>query len=124
MMECMPWKGAIGPKGEPRLDRGIGGTVLVHRLVWEAQYGPVPDGYAVHHECQNRRCVNPHHLAVMPHGEHTSYHKKGVASVLCKSGHHLSGDNVYITPDNRRQCRECGRRRNRAASRKRHPKSQ
>lgn len=28
---------------------------------------------------------------------------------LCKRGHPLSGDNLYVTPDGRRQCRTCHR---------------
>ena len=32
----------------------------------------------------------------------------------CKRGHGLVGDNLYVTPDNRRQCRDCQNARSRA----------
>jgi HNH endonuclease len=45
--------------------------VAVHRLMWECQYGPIPEGCHLHHRCGNPRCVNPSHLQPMTPSEHS-----------------------------------------------------
>lgn len=54
---CWEWTGAIDQNGYGRL-----GGPLVHRLVYAAIYGPIPDGLFVCHHCDNRRCWRPEHL--------------------------------------------------------------
>lgn len=60
---CRLWKGATSKNGygvlyssEHRKSR------LTHRLSYELQVGPIPDGMKVLHKCDVRRCIEPQHL--------------------------------------------------------------
>lgn len=65
--ECWPWKAARDPNGYGRITTGSkrDGTKvasLAHRVAWEVNVGPIPDGKHVLHRCDNPPCCNPTHL--------------------------------------------------------------
>lgn len=97
----------------------------VHRVIYEAIIGPVPEGLVLHHECRNRRCANPAHLEVCGVMENTLkdhpdlFGKAGRNKTHCKHGHPFSGENLRMTPDGRRSCRMCARMKNRVQSARR-----
>ena len=47
---------------------------LAHRLAYETEHGPIPQGMVVHHLCRQPACIRVSHLALMTHGEHTTLH--------------------------------------------------
>lgn len=61
--ECWVWTGNRNPKGYGQFSRTRQqGRILAHRMAWEFEYGPIPEGLFVLHKCDNPPCVNPAHL--------------------------------------------------------------
>lgn len=103
-----------------QLDRGGYGRVrvddrqrcaLAHKAIYEACVGPVPEGFELHHECENPRCVRIDHFVLVTkadHGRLSMAHKTVRDS--CPHGHPFDAENTYIPPGRRdRQCRACRR---------------
>ena len=61
--ECWLWTGAHNQNGYGRF-RANGTVALSHRVAYEIEYGPIPDGLVVRHACDTKACCNPQHLIV------------------------------------------------------------
>lgn len=102
---CWDWVGYVTRHGYGNFGHGIAGlTMRAHKLAWEWENGPVPEGLVLDHLCRNRKCVRPEHLepatprinALRGIGPTALNSRKS----KCKKGHALSEN---------RECRVCRR---------------
>ena len=92
-------------------------NLYVHRVMYENFVGPITEGLEVDHLCFTPECINPDHLEPVT-GTVNNERKYGKG--LCKRGHKLTPDNVYITVQDKvtgrtsKSCKICNQMRSRA----------
>lgn len=106
---CWVWQRARTTAGYGTLTLD-GKTRYAHRVFYEGYVADIPQGFDLDHLCRNPACCNPDHLQPVTHAENMRRARRSI----CKRGHLLTDDNVYVAPDGARQCRECNRIRGRA----------
>lgn len=118
---CWLWLG-------PMRSNGYGFLVIsekmpsAHRLIYEAEVGPIPPSLVLDHLCRNPSCVNPDHLEPVTQAENCRRGNVGqnnARKTHCPSGHEYTHDNTLISTDGKRRCRTCMRKRD-LARRKSH----
>lgn len=80
---CWLWQGPPSGSGHGQV-RSNGRLEMVHRVVWEALVGPIPDEVLHHRETCPKRCVNPAHLTPMSSAAHSTHHS---TRDTCSKGH-------------------------------------
>jgi len=65
---CWVWQRAKTELGYG-VARADGKNQYAHRMMYEREVGPIPDGLSLDHLCRNPSCVNPAHLEPVTHGE-------------------------------------------------------
>lgn len=109
--DCWDWEGELSHNGYGRYTYGYVGysrqTQAAHRWAFQQFVRLLDDEESLDHLCENRRCVNPDHLEPVSVAENNRRAKAKLTE--CKHGHPLSGDNLYVTPNGRRNCKTCRR---------------
>lgn len=67
--KCWNWNGALSNNGYPQTVTN-GKKVGAHRVAFVERFGEPPAGFHVHHQCENRTCVNPDHLEALSPSDH------------------------------------------------------
>lgn len=59
---------------------------LLHRLIYENTYGPIPEGYIIHHIDGNKENNSPENLVMMSKTEHHTLHHWGSGRIDAAGG--------------------------------------
>lgn len=75
---CWVWQGPKSKDGyyQIKVSRK---RILVHRWMYEKEFGPIPNGLFLDHLCRNPKCVNPMHLEPVTHTENL---RRGLSTKL------------------------------------------
>lgn len=123
---CLRWQG-------PHHTDGYGVVSshgLAHRIAWEREVGPIPEGLQIDHVkargCVYNDCVEIEHLEPVTGAENVQ--RQGIvqdrkARTHCPRGHEYTPDNTLIKPGRngrgeRRECKRCRYDRNNARAKK------
>jgi hypothetical protein len=93
---CWEWT-TRGPGGYGRFKAG-GKNLLAHRVSWEINVGPIPDGLLVLHRCDNPPCIRPSHLFVGTQKDNLRDMQakgRGLSQVHQKAIRHPTGDDHW-----------------------------
>jgi hypothetical protein len=87
-------------------------TEYAHRIAWELQVGPIPDGLWIDHKCRNRACVNVEHLRLVTPRQNALENNScptaiNAAKTRCDHGHPFDDANTRHLAGGGRNCRAC-----------------
>lgn len=102
---CVLWD---GPKDKDGY--GFHGRSRAHIVAYEAEFGPVPEGFELDHLCRRRNCIALHHLEPVTKAENQKrkswrYRAK---RTHCFKGHDMKANRI-ITNEGGVVCRQCNR---------------
>jgi hypothetical protein len=107
---CWIWMRARTPDGYGRV--GVDHKIrFAHRVAYELEVGPIPDGLILDHLCRRPMCVNPRHLEPVTQRENIirgrSLVARNAAATHCVHGHPFDDANTYRRANGGRACRAC-----------------
>lgn len=112
--DCWIWLGGKSSSGYGAFAPAFKERYVAHRFSYELVVGPIPANCDMDHLCRNPPCVNPAHLEPVSHAENCrrgmGFSGRNARKVQCDAGHDLDGDNLYLDPKGRRQCKTCRNR--------------
>lgn len=105
---CWDWTGYHLASGYATINTG-GRTTTAHRHAYELFVAPIPSDLDADHLCNNRGCVNPHHIEPVTHRENIrrmpGLFGRRARATRCDRGH----DDWQVDRDGRRRCMTCRR---------------
>ena len=107
---CWLWTAGKAKFGYGRLG---GNAQLAHRMAYEWEHGPIPEGLEPDHLCRVPACVRPFHLE--PVTKRDNILRGFGASAIharqteCIHGHLFTPENTRIRKNGGRRCRTCDR---------------
>lgn len=69
--DCLLWTGGRNGKGYGSMKVAPHKTALVHRVVYEAMVGPIPEDMTIDHTCLNKLCQSVSHMEVVTRSENS-----------------------------------------------------
>lgn len=105
---CHVWTGSVMTSTGYGQYRTQTTNLLAHRMAYELLVGPIPKGFHLHHVCENRRCVNVEHLAVVTPAEHLCAHRRFEVCPRCGGSEWRYG--TRNGRPNGRHCVPCNRK--------------
>src|SRR5436309_1419567 len=62
-----------------------------YRAAYIKRYGPLLEGYEIHHLCDDHNCINTDHLIAVSKEEHDAIHDMGMIQRRLVRPHHVLG---------------------------------
>ena len=108
---CWRWTGSVSDAGYGVFS--VKGKLRgAHRVSYEMNVGPIPDGMHIHHRCEVRDCVNPAHLEPLTPRQNVLLSSATGAvnarKTHCVNGHEYTPESTRRTKSGARVCRTCG----------------
>jgi hypothetical protein len=122
---CWEWAGSRDAQGYGIFliskRGGVKRRGMAHRLAYElARSTTIPDDMQIDHLCRNTSCVNPDHLEVVTARTNSrrslSESGRNFRKTHCVHGHPFDAANTRITPQGKRVCLACRKRRAQAVA--------
>lgn len=96
---CWIWTGARNDGGYGQLNVN-GKQLYAHRLSYECNVGPIPDGMQIDHLCRVTRCIRPEHLEPVTPKENIRRMRSAVAAQPRVDGKFASRGETYTEDTN------------------------
>lgn len=91
---CWLWFAGTIKDGYGSFKRGFG-SILAHRIAYEALVGEIDAGMEIDHLCRQRCCVNPSHLEQVTPRENKRRGGRELLYLKCSNGHDRTPENTF-----------------------------